>query len=165
MTQRNRLDRIDLKIVETVQNDARITNQALAEKIALSPSPCLTRFRRLEREGVIGPYFARIDLGRICRSVTVFATVTLRSHEQGDFEAFESAVRHLPEAIRCYKVSGTFDYLVQFVCPDIRRYHELSDELLKESAGIVNLTSHVVLDQAKTFKGYPLGRLVEEDAL
>ena len=157
-----KLDRIDIKIVKALHADARITNQALAELVGLSPSPCLQRVRRLERMGIIGPFYGRVDLDRLCHSVTVFGTASLRSHEHDDFQLFERLVREIPEAVACYKVSGTFDYLVQFRCRSIARYHELSDELLKACSGLVRLSSHVVLDETKEFAGLPLDALLEE---
>jgi DNA-binding Lrp family transcriptional regulator len=160
MARRDELDRIDLKIIAKLQDSARITNQALAEAVGLSPSPCLARVRRLEAMGVIGPYRAVIDLDRICRTVTVFATVSLKSHDQEDFRAFERNVKGIPEVVQCFKVSGDFDYLLEFVCADIARYHQLSDDLLERGGGMVRLTSHVVLDETKGFTGYPLARLV-----
>lgn len=155
-----KLDRLDIRILQVLQDDARITNQALADQVGLSPSPCLQRLRKLEEAGYVGPYLARVNLERICRSVTVVATVTLRSHEQEDFRTFEEVVRVIPEVVECQKVSGTFDYLLRFVCPDIARYHTLSDELLRDAKGVAQLSSHVVLDHTKEFKGFPLDRLL-----
>ncbi len=155
-----KLDRIDIKIIKTLHADARITNQALAEQVGLSPSPCLQRVRRLERLGVIGPYLGRVDLDKLCHSVMVFGTASLRSHEHDDFQLFERLVREIPEVVACYKVSGAFDYLVQFRCPSIARYHALSDDLLRASSGLVKLSSHVVLDETKEFKGWPLDALL-----
>ncbi|MDX1711946.1 MAG: Lrp/AsnC family transcriptional regulator [Rhodovibrionaceae bacterium] len=156
-----KLDRIDLKIVATLQDSARITNQSLADAVGLSASPCLTRVRRLEDAHVIGPYRADVNLDKICRTVTVFATVSLKSHDQEDFRTFEANVKAIPEVVQAFKVSGDFDYLLRFVCADIARYHQLSDELLLRGGGMVRLTSHVVLDETKSFTGYPLASLVE----
>jgi DNA-binding Lrp family transcriptional regulator len=161
MAREHRIDRIDLKILAKLQESGRITNQALATAVGLSPSPCLARVRRLEAAGIIETYRAGIDLDRICRTVTVFATVSLKSHDQEDFRGFERSVRAIPEAVQCFKVSGDFDYLIQFVCADIARYYSISDELLERGSGLVRLTSHVVLDQTKPLAGYPLERLVE----
>lgn len=154
------MDRIDLKILQALQEDARMTNQALSERVGLSPSPCLQRVKRLERQGLLRAYRAEIELEKVCRSVTVIATVTLRAHEEVDFKDFEAAIRDMPEVVECVKVSGAFDYLLRFVCPDIGRYHSLSEELLKSSNGIAQLSSHVVLDQTKAFEGFPLESLV-----
>ena len=118
-----KLDQIDLKILSILHGHARVTNQELSERVGLSPSPCLQRVRKLEGAGLMGPYLARLDLDRICRNVVVIATVTLRTHEHQDFKAFEAAVAALPEVVECFKVSGSFDYFLRFVCPDLARYH------------------------------------------
>ena len=89
MTKPGRLDRIDLKILAALQGDARITNQALADKVGLSPSPCLQRVKRLEQSGVLAGYLGRIALGRITHSVSVIATVSLESHAKDQFDQFE----------------------------------------------------------------------------
>lgn len=160
MTDRPRLDRIDLKILSRLQRDARITNHRLAESIGLSPSACLQRVRKLEAAGIIAAYGASLDLDKVCRSVTVLASVTLRRHAKTDFGRFEAALREIPEIVECRKVSGGFDYLLRFVCPDMARYHALSEELLGAGPGVANLSSHVVLEEAKAFTGYPLEKLV-----
>ena len=156
------MDKKDRNILTTLQANARITNQDLAEAVHLSPSPCLQRVRKLEQAGVIGPYLTQVNLPKICRSITVFATLTLRNHEMDEFRQVEAAIRAIPEAVECHKVSGSFDYLVKFVCRDIERYHALSDELLQKGAGAIRLSSHVMLDKTKEFTGYPLERLLDE---
>jgi|TARA_R110002072_G_scaffold3759_11_gene26860 DNA-binding Lrp family transcriptional regulator len=154
------LDAIDLKILKVLQRQGRVTNQKLAALVALSPSPCLQRVRKLEQAGVITAYGATLQLEKICRSVTVIATVTLRSHEEQDFRNFEAAMAGIAEVIECLKVSGSFDYFLRFVCADISRYHSLSDDLLRESHAIANLSSHVVLDPTKPLNPLPLDALL-----
>ncbi|MDX1401558.1 MAG: Lrp/AsnC family transcriptional regulator [Kiloniellales bacterium] len=155
-----RLDQIDLRILTCLQRHARITNHKLAEEIGLSPSPCLQRVRKLEASGLIGPYLATVNLDGICRNVMVLATITLRTHEHDDFRAFEAIIAELPEVVECFKVSGTFDYFLRFVCPDLARYHALTEGLLSDGPGIAQISSHVVLDRTKEFRGYDLERLV-----
>lgn len=155
-----KLDQIDLKILSVLQQEARITNHKLADRVGLSPSPCLQRVRKLESVGLIGPYLARIELDQICRNVIVIATVTLKAHEHQDFKDFENKIRRLPEVVECFKVSGAFDYFLRFVCPDLARYHALSEELLTEGPDITQISSHVVLDRTKEFTGYHLERLL-----
>jgi len=154
------LDDIDRRIVKTVHKEGRITNQALSQAVGLSPSPCLQRFRRLEEMDVLGPYYARVDLDRVCRSVTVIGTATLQTHDHEDFLAFEKRVADIPEIVQCFKLSGDFDYLLMFQCPSIADYHDLSEGLLKSGPGLIRLSSHVVLDETKPFGGLPLDRLL-----
>ena len=149
MLRQNELDRIDLKILTVLQDNGRITNQALSEQVGLSPSPCLQRVRRLEKLGIIRGYSCRVDLAQIAPSVTVFVSVSLSSHEKGAFGAFEAAVADIPELVECHKVSGQFDYLLRFVCSDIATYTAISDHLLATGPDGLNLSSHVVLQTSK----------------
>ena len=100
------LDQIDLRILERLQVDGRMTNQELAEAVGLSPSPCLNRVRRLEKAGVISSYQAHVELSKVCRHVDVIAAVTLRDHGLEDFEVFEDMVAGMRFVIECTKVSG-----------------------------------------------------------
>ena len=155
-----RLDRIDVKILNQLQVDGRITNQTLAEAVGLSPSPCLQRVRRLERAGVIAGYRAELELRRVCRHVEVVAAVTLRRHAPEDFAGFAGLVAELPFVVECTKVSGAIDYLVRFVCPDLDAYHRLSDQLLRLGPEVAHLSSHVVLETVKPFRGFALDALL-----
>lgn len=155
-----KLDQLDLKILDKLQNDARITNQDLADAVGLSPSPCLQRVKRLEKAGIIASYRVQIDLDAICRHVDVIAAVTLKSHGLEDFANFERAVAGMQHVVECTKVSGTIDYFVRFICPDIGAYQMLSDELLKLGPKIGNLSSHVVLKTVRPFVGVALDDLV-----
>ncbi len=156
------LDRINRKILSILQQDARITNQQLAEQVGLSPSSCLNRVRKLEDQQLIGPYLAVLDLNRLCRSVTVIVTVSLKDQSTDAFRAFEQAAQAIPEVIECYTVSGTFDFFLRIVAPDMVRYNQINDLLLDVNPGMINLSSHVVLNSNKAFRGYPLHQLLEE---
>lgn len=161
MSQQNTLDRIDLKILAALQDNGRITNQALSDLVGLSPSPCLQRVKRLEQQGIIKGYSCQIDLEGIAPSVTVFVSVSLSSHEKGVFSAFETVVAGIPELMECHKVSGQFDYLLRFVCSDIGTYTAISDNLLATGPDGLNLSSHVVLQTSKESKTVSLDRLVK----
>ena len=160
MSEKVRLDRTDIAILATLQHAARITNHDLAERVHLSPSSCLQRVRKLEQAGVVRAYNARVELERICRSVTVIAEATLNNHEQADFRRFEEAVDAIPEVIECLKVSGEHDYILRFVCADMTQYHALSERLLDTGRGVAHLSSHVVLARCKESDGYPLASLL-----
>ena len=155
-----KLDQVDVKILNRLQHDARMTNQELADAVALSPSACLQRVKRMEKVGVISSYNAHIDLEKVCRHVDVVAAVTLNSHGLEDFRAFETMVLEMSYVVECTKVSGVIDYLIRFVCPDIASYRMLSDELLQLGPKIGNLSSYVVLNSVKPFKGVALDDLV-----
>ena len=150
------LDRIDLKILAALQADGRITNQALADQVALSPSACLSRVRRLEREGFIQGYHARLDIERIRPTLTVYGEVTLKSHRPAELLAFEAALAAIPEVVEAAQVSGPFDYLIKVVCPDVRAWGELADRLLQEGLGVDKIASHILMKDAKPFTGAPV---------
>lgn len=150
------LDRIDLKILTFLQADGRITNQALADKVALSPSACLARVRRLETEGLILGYHAHLDIERIRPTVTVYGEVTLKSHRPADLLKFEAALAEIPEVVEAAQVSGPFDYLIKVVSPDVRAWGELADYLLQEGLGVDKIASHILMKDAKPFRGAPV---------
>ena len=150
------LDRIDLKILAALQADGRITNQALADQVALSPSACLSRVRRLEREGFIQGYHARLDIERIRPTLTIYGEVTLKSHRPAELLAFEAALAAIPEVVEAAQVSGPFDYLIKAVCPDVRAWGELADRLLQEGLGVDKIASHILMKDAKPFRGAPV---------
>ncbi len=155
------IDQIDLKILSILQNDAKITNHELSNRVNLSPSSCLQRVRRLEEEKYIEQYMAHIDLDKVCRTVTVILTVSLHEHTNENFQTFNKAVTEFPEIVECYTVSGNFDYFLRAVCPDMKRYLILNDELIARMEGTANISGHVVLEYTKSFDGYAIEALVE----
>src|SRR6516162_11675378 len=110
-----KLDRVDRLILDVLQKDARITNAALAERANLSESACLRRVRALEASGLISGYGARIDQEKAGLPVNVFVNVTLGHQDQADLQAFEDAVRRIPEVMECYLMTGDYDYLIRIV--------------------------------------------------
>jgi DNA-binding Lrp family transcriptional regulator len=155
-----KLDQTDLRILNKLQANARITNQELADSVGLSASPCLQRVKRMENAGVISGFNTTIDLHKVCRHVDVIATVTLNSHGLEDFENFERTVKSMHYVVECTKVAGNIDYLVRFVCPDIGSYQMLSDELLRLGPKIGNLSSYTVLKDVRRFAGVAIDSLV-----
>ena len=161
MARKKSMDRIDLKILSILQENARITNHELSQKVNLSPSSCLQRVRKLEEDGYIDSYMANINLDKICRTVTVLVTVSLHDHTNANFKAFEEAMAEFPEIVECYTVSGNFDYFLRVVCPDMNSYLKLNDDLIGKMEGVANISSQVALAHTKPFRGYALERLVE----
>src|SRR5215813_9912182 len=155
-----RLDQLDVKILDKLQSDARITNQDLADAVGLSPSPCLQRVKRLEKAGVIASYRVQLDLNVVCRHVDVICAVTLKTHGLDDFANFERTIAGMQHVVECTKVSGNIDYFVRFICPDIGAYQMLSDELLRLGPKVGNLSSHIVLNTVKSFTGVVLDDLL-----
>lgn len=151
-----RLDRLDIKILAALQEVGRITNSDLAERIGLSPTPCLQRVKRLEAAGYIRGYAAELDIDRFCRNIMVFAEITLRSHGREDFLRFERGAETVPQLLNLYLVTGGYDYLAQFIAVDIRDYQRLIERLLEMDLGIEKYFSYVAIKQVKRSRGYPV---------
>lgn len=148
-------DRIDRKILAVLQAEGRLTNHALADRVALSPSACLARVKQLEQKGIIQGYHARLDPFRVDVGIVLFAEVTLRAHGAADFERFDVTVAALPQIVEASHVSGAFDYLLKVVVVDLPEWTKLSKKLANE-AGVERINSHMLLRKTKIFVGYPV---------
>src|SRR5262245_54534293 len=113
------LDRIDRKIVDILQRDGRITNQALSEQVALSPRACLERVRRLERAGIIAGYMAVLDPRKLGNLLTIVVEVVLKDQTQATHTRFEARMRASDEVIECFLVSGNCDYVLRLACRNL----------------------------------------------
>lgn len=161
MNELSKINKTDLKILSILQKKARITNQQLAEQVHLSASACLSRVKRLESEGILKRYITEINLEKLAPHVEAFAEVTLENHTPEDFEKFDEAIGRVNEVTDSYKISGAYDYLLKFVCTDVRRYNRISDELIKSGIGIGKMNTLIILERTKDFSGYPLDSLIE----
>lgn len=149
-------DRTDLKILDVLQQDARITNQALAERVALSPSACLARVRSLETRGLIRAYRAHVAVDRI-RSVTVvLAQVTFKQHALDEFTEFDRRILQMPEVVEACRISGAYDYLLRVVVNDVHHWKDIARLLLGGDYGVEKIVSHFLMDEVKPFTGYLL---------
>lgn len=148
-----KIDSIDLRILDAVQRDGRITKLALAEKVGLSATPAWLRLRKLEKAGLIRGYHADIDLRLIAPVTMVLVEVTLGNHRQADFDRFERAMRETPEIAACWSVGGGIDYMLKIVARDIDGYQRLIDSLLAREIGIERYFTYIV---TRTVKDEPL---------
>lgn len=144
-----RLDLFDLKIIEALQSDGRLSNVELADRIGLSPSPCLRRVKRLEAEGVIEGYSARINREKIGMGVTVFVSVGLERHREEEAERFRRAVVRLPQVVSCHAISGESDFLLEIVVADLNQYSEFVLKRLRRIPGVKDLQSSFSLETMK----------------
>ncbi len=154
-----KLDRIDINILAELQRNGRITNTDLSEAVALSPSPCLARVKRLEKHGYIVGYNAQIALEKLGETSTVFTEVTLGDHHREDFQKFERQILTVDEVIEAHLISGGYDYLLKFVTRGIVHYQELMEEILEKDFGIAKYFSYVVLKSPVVKLHYPLSTL------
>ena len=150
------LDAMDRKILSVLQDDGRVTNQKLAERVALSPSACLARTKRLEREGFIQGYHARLDPYRIGIGLVLFAEVTLEGREADEQQRFEAAVAKISNIVEISDVSGDVDYILKAVVRDMSEWTRLKDRIIDSNLGVRRITSHVLMRKPKVFTGYPL---------
>src|SRR5690349_4296061 len=116
------IDEIDYRILQNLQENARLTNVELAERIGLSPSPCLRRLKRLEKDRVIKGYMTLVDQNVVELPVSVFVSVTLKEQSETALEKFEARIRQLQQVMECYLMTGTSDYLLRVVTADLAAY-------------------------------------------
>jgi len=153
------LDRADLKLLDMLQQDGRVTVQALSEAIHLSARATLNRVRKLEREGLIQGYRALIARHALGEQISVFAEIALKDQRQASVQRFERRMAASREVVACYVISGRYDYLVRIACPDLTRYHELISAWLDDaSLGVEKIVTNIELQTIKEFAGFPLPR-------
>lgn len=143
------LDSIDREILNELQQEGRLSNQALAQRVHLSPSACLRRVKALEEAGVIAQYVALLNPKAVGRHGTSFTIVNLESTQPHKLEAFERAVRDSPEILDCFYVAGANDYLVRFAYRDAEDLERFHAEVLPRLPGVVRSNSMLVLRTVK----------------
>jgi Lrp/AsnC family leucine-responsive transcriptional regulator len=143
------LDATDRKILAVLQEDGRISISDLATRVALSPSPCLRRIRRLERTGIIARYVAVLDQAKVGLPVSVFVSIKLESQRVEALERFKKAILKWPEVLECYLMTGPRDYLLRIVVADLAAYEQFLKQKLTRVDGVSSIESSFALEQAK----------------
>lgn len=143
------LDEIDRKIVRELQADGRITNQALADKVGLSPSPCLRRVRRLEQDGVIRGYTALVDQKLYGLPINVFASVKLVSQTEDALAEFDAAISRWDEVVDCFLMTGTRDYLLRVAVQSLDAYEQFLKSRLTRLGCVGSIESSFALGIVK----------------
>ncbi|WP_026868562.1 Lrp/AsnC family transcriptional regulator [Inquilinus limosus] len=151
------LEPVDIRILAALQEDGRLTNQALSAEVGLSTSPCWRRVRQLEEGGVIQGYTAVLDRRRIGLGVLAFIRVKIDSHSETESEAFAADVRKLKEVVACYSIAGDTDFLLQVVSPDLDSYADFAMAVVRRLPRIKEMQTMFVLKEIKPFRGFPLG--------
>jgi len=144
-----KLDRLDLEILEELQNNCRITNTELAKRVNLSPTPCLERVKRLESSGYIKRFAAEVNAKRLGVSLVVFIEISLTRTSPDGFAAFKLAVADVPEIQECHLLSGNFDYLIKARVSDMEHYRVLLGETILSLPGVRESRSYVVMETIK----------------
>ncbi len=135
------LDELDHSILTTLQEDGRLSNADLAEKIGLSASACHRRVRRLENDGVIDRYVAIVNRELVGRGVSVFVEVSLESQREELLDSFEAAVSKIPHVMSCHLMAGNADYLVHVTCADVADYETIHREHMAVLPGVTSIRS------------------------
>jgi DNA-binding Lrp family transcriptional regulator len=152
------LDDIDLKILQRLQHDGRVTNVELANSVGLTAPPCLRRMRALEDEGVIKSYHAAIDPAKMGYTITVFAMVSLKSQAEIDLRAFEDHVQKLPEVRECYMLNGEIDFMLKVVAKDLQQFQSFLTSHLTAAPNVASVKTSLTIRSAKHLPGVPIER-------
>jgi len=156
----NRLDRYDLKILAELQRDAGLSNQELAERIGLSPSPCSRRVKQLQDEGYIIRQVALLNRKKLGLSLTAFVLIGMDRHTPERFEHFQALIRKCPEVVECALVTGMdADYQLKVIVPDMEHYQKWLLGTLTRIEGVSIVRSSFVLDQITASTELPLNHL------
>lgn len=143
------LDRIDRAILRALQQNGKIQNVELADRVGLSPSPCLRRVRLLEQAGVIDRYAALVDPTKVGMGMTLFVRVWLKGQDEDTVKVFVAAVQKLPEVVECYLMAGDSDFLLRVVAPDLEGYRRFQAEYLGRIKGVSNIKTEVPMQKIK----------------
>lgn len=149
------LDKTDLRIIELLQENSKFTIKELSERLNLSNTPIFERIKRMEKNGVIEGYGARINRSALGLSLMAFCTLTLKGHNSQYLSDFEKEVGALHEVIECYHLTGSFDYLLKVVVKDMAHYQEFITKKLTMLANIHKVQSSFVLTELKNERKLP----------
>ena len=154
-----KLDALDARILAELQDDAGLSNVDLAQRVGLSPSPCLARVKALEASGVILRRVTLLDPSAVGAGVSVFVQVTLEKQIESRLEAFQAAVQDFPEVMECYLMTGDSDYLLRVVVSDVVAFQTFIVDKLSKTLGVANIRSSFALKQVKYKTALPLEQL------
>ena len=151
-----RLDDIDLRIIDELQRNGRMTNVDLARRVGISAPPCLRRVRALEQAGFIAGFHANVDPALLGFGVTVFAMVGLHSQAEADLQAFEARVESWPEVRECHMLNGDIDFILKCVAPDLASFQDFLTQKLTPAPNVANVKTSLTIRQSKKLPGVPV---------
>lgn len=152
-----KLDAIDRRILQTLQQDGKLANNELAERVGLSASPCLRRVKQLEDAGVIHHYAALIDPQKVNLGLTVFARIWLKGQDEKTVNHFIDSVMDIPEIVECQLMAGDCDFFLRIVVTDLDAYRKFQIQRLNKISGIQNVKTEIPLQKIKLTTALPLG--------
>jgi DNA-binding Lrp family transcriptional regulator len=150
------LDPIDLKLLDELQSDGRITNVDLAAKVGLTAPPCLRRVRALEQSGIIKSYHAEVDPAALGYTISVFAMVSLKSQAEADLKAFEDHIRPIPEIRECHMLNGEIDFILKILAKDLQSFQALLTTQLTSAPNVSSVKTSLTIRTAKDQPGVPI---------
>jgi len=150
------LDKLDLRLLEELQKDGRLTNSELGERIALSPSQCSRRRTRLEAEGYIRGYQANLDRQKLGLDMLVVISVTLATHNRDNARRFSQLINGLPEVLEAYALTGEMDYHLKIATRGLVGLSRFVNDVLLPHESVQHVKTSIVLDTLKTFEGFPV---------
>jgi Lrp/AsnC family leucine-responsive transcriptional regulator len=157
------LDSLDLKILDLLQHEGRLTMTELGERVGLSTSPCSQRVKRLERLGVITGYHAKLQPAAVGKALLAFVEITLSQKSEQIFKKVRDELEHMPEVLECHLVSGSFDYLVKARLSGVPEYRQLLGTMLKRMPVPAQSNSYIVMEEIKESFVLRLGRRIARD--
>jgi len=160
---RTRLDPIDRKILTALQQDGRMTNVDLASHVGISAPPCLRRVRALEESGFIKSYHATLDAHKLGYTITIFAHVSLQSHNDADIKAFEAKLQTWPYVREAFLLTGETDMLLRIVAPDWDAYQAFLTQELQSTPNVESVRSSIAIRMSKNTPGVPVPAADEAD--
>ena len=150
------LDQIDRRLLAELQDEGRVTNVELAQRVGLTAPPCLRRVRSLEESGVIKGYHAELEPSKLGFSITVFALVSLKSQAEESLRQFEDVMRQLPEVRECHMLNGEIDFILKIVSKDLQSFQEFLTSKLTPAPNVASVKTSLTIRTAKQLPGVPL---------
>jgi Lrp/AsnC family leucine-responsive transcriptional regulator len=143
------LDKLDRHILKILQREGRISMKELGDRVGLSVTPCIERVKRMERDGIIVGYYAKVNPDSVGVKLLVFVEITLNHKSASTFEKFRHEVSRIPEVQECHLVSGDFDYLIKARIQEMAAYRKLLGDILLQLPGAAQSKSYVVMEEIK----------------
>ncbi|MDF8334389.1 Lrp/AsnC family transcriptional regulator [Novosphingobium cyanobacteriorum] len=150
------MDAIDRRLLAELQDEGRVTNVELAQRVGLTAPPCLRRVRALEDAGVIKGYHAELDASKLGFAITVFALVSLKSQAEESLRQFEDHMRTLPEVRECHMLNGEIDFILKIVSRDLQSFQEFLTSKLTPAPNVASVKTSLTIRTAKQLPGVPL---------
>ncbi len=150
------LDTIDRRLLAELQDEGRVTNVELAQRVGLTAPPCLRRVRALEEDGVIRGYHAELDASKLGYAITVFALVSLKSQAEDSLRQFEEHMRDLPEVRECHMLNGEIDFILKIVSRDLQTFQEFLTSKLTPAPNVASVKTSLTIRTAKHLPGVPI---------